>query len=61
MNSDAAKVEALVVVLETALPKLVTIAFSQCKAELPRIVPGLSDEEWMKLKRDEDRRRKRIK
>jgi hypothetical protein len=55
---DAAKVEAMVAVLKAALPELVTIAFTQFKAELHRIVPGLSDAEWEKLKRDADRRRK---
>jgi hypothetical protein len=57
MTADVAKVEALVAVLKTALPELVTIAFTRFKAELPRIVPGLSDDEWDKLKDDEDRRR----
>jgi hypothetical protein len=56
---DAAKVEALVNVLKTALPELVTIAFTRLKAELPRLVPGLSDAEWETLKRDEDQRRGR--
>jgi hypothetical protein len=56
---DAAKVEALVAVLKTALPELVTIAFTQFKAELPRIVPGLSDDEWKKLAREENQRRRR--
>jgi hypothetical protein len=54
---DAAKVEALVDALRTALPELVTIAFTRFKAELHRIVPGLSDDEWGKLKREEDQRR----
>jgi hypothetical protein len=40
---DAAKVEALVDVLKTALPELVVIAFGAFKAELPRILPGLTD------------------
>jgi hypothetical protein len=35
----------------------VTIAFTRFKADLPRIVPGLSKKEWEALKRDEDRRR----
>jgi len=56
---DAAKIQALVAVLKTALPELVTIAFTRFKAELPRTVPGLSDDEWTKLKTDEDRRRAR--
>jgi hypothetical protein len=55
--ADVAKVEAMVDVLKTALPELVTIAFTRFKAELPRIVPGLSDDEWTKLKHDEDGRR----
>jgi hypothetical protein len=58
---DAAKVAALVAVLKTTLPELVTIAFTKFKAELPRIVPGLSDDEWETLKRDEDQRRARAK
>ena len=58
---DAAKVAALVAVLKTTLPELVTIAFTKFKAELPRILPGLSDDEWRKIRRDEDRRRKEAK
>jgi hypothetical protein len=54
---DAVKVEAMVAVLKTALPELVAIAFAKFKAELPRIVPGLSDAEWETLKREEDQRR----
>jgi dCTP deaminase len=54
---DAAKVEALVDVLRTALPKLVADAFEAFKAELPRLLPGLSDAEWEALKREEDQRR----
>src|SRR5262249_49822695 len=46
-------------VLKTALPELVHDAFAAFKAELPRIVPGLSDDEWDKLKREEDQRRER--
>jgi len=46
-------------VLKDALPELVTIAFTRFKAELPRIVPGLSDDEWDKFKREEDQRRER--
>jgi len=56
---DAAKVEALVGVLRTTLPELVHVAFTQFKAELPRIVPGLSDDEWEKLVREENQRRAR--
>ena len=56
---DAAKVEALVDVLKTALPELVAIAFGTFKAELPRILPGLTDRKWRKIKRRETRRRKR--
>jgi hypothetical protein len=57
---DAAKVEALVDVLKTALPKLVADAFAAFKAELPKLVPGLTDAEWDKLRRDEDQRRKKL-
>jgi hypothetical protein len=57
--TDAAKVEALVAVLKTALPELVAIAFAKFKAELPRILPGLSDDEWKALKHTEDQRRER--
>ena len=58
---DAAKVEAICAVLKDKLPELVTIAFTKFKAELPRILPGLSDDEWRKIRRDEDRRRKEAK
>jgi hypothetical protein len=58
---DAAKVEAIVDVLKDALPKLVTIAFTRFKAELPRIVPGLADEEWGAIRDAEDQRRARAK
>lgn len=54
---DDAKVEALCDVLKTALPELVTIAFTQFKAELHRIVPGLSDDDWKTLVRKENQRR----
>ena len=54
---DAVKVEAMVAVLKTALPELVAIAFAKFKAELPRILPGLSDDEWKALKHTEDQRR----
>jgi hypothetical protein len=57
---EAAKVEALLARLKTKLPELVTIAFTRFKADLPRIVPGLSDAEWDELKRDEDRRRAQL-
>ena len=56
---DAAKVEAMAAVLKDALPKLVPVAFAAFKAELPRIVPGLSDDEWETLKGEEDQRRER--
>jgi dCTP deaminase len=46
-------------VLKDALPELVTIAFTRFKAELPRLVPGLSDAEWETLVREEDQRRER--
>jgi hypothetical protein len=55
---DAAKIEALVAVLKTALPELVAIAFHAFKAELPRILPGLTDRKWRKIKRKENRRRR---
>jgi len=57
---DAAKVEALVAVLRTALPKLVADAFAAFKADefaVSTIAAGLSDVEWKRLKRDENRRR----
>jgi len=53
----AAKVAALADVLKVKLPELVAIAFTRFKAELRRIVPGLSDAEWDELKREEDQRR----
>ena len=54
---DAAKIEAICAVLKVELPKLVAIAFAKFKAELPKIVPGLTDDEWTELKRTEDKRR----
>ena len=54
---DAAKVEAICNVLKDALPELVHIAFTQFKADVPRILPGLSDDDWLKIRGDEDRRR----
>jgi len=54
---DIAKIETLVAVLKTALPELVAIALAKFKAELPRILPGLTDEEWDQIRRAEDRRR----
>src|SRR5262249_7552584 len=59
MSIDATKVEALVGVLKTALPELVTIAFTQFKAELPRLLPGLTAGEWRTLKGAEDERRRK--
>ena len=56
---DAVRIEAMVNVLKTALPELVAIAFGTFKAELPRILPGLTDRKWRKIKRRETRRRKR--
>jgi hypothetical protein len=56
-DMDPARIESLVERLKVELPKLVTIAFTQLKADLPRIVPGLSDAEWEKLVREESRRR----
>ena len=55
--TDAAKVEALVDVLSAALPKLVADAFAAFKAELPKLLAGLSDDEWDKLVREESQRR----
>jgi hypothetical protein len=57
---DAAKVEALVVVLKDALPELVAVAFAKFKAELPRILPGLTDDEWTEIRGDEDQRRREV-
>jgi len=57
---DAAKVEALVAVLKDALPELVAIAYAAFKADkfaVRTITAGLSDAEWRRLKRNEDRRR----
>src|SRR5262245_22137378 len=67
MTADVAKVEALVAVLKDALPELVTDALAAFKPDLPRfeadlprlVLPHLSDDEWDKLKRDEDQRRAR--
>jgi len=58
---DVARLEALCSVLKTELPKLVATAFTAFKAELPKLVPGLSDAEWEVLKRNEDQRRARAK
>jgi len=61
---DAAKVEAMVDVLRDALPELVAIAFAAFKADkfaVSTIAAGLSDAEWKKVKRDENRRRARAK
>ena len=58
---DAAKVEAICAVLAGKLPELVAIAFAKFEAELPRILPGLTDDEWHELKRNEDRRRRESK
>ena len=60
--TDAAKVEALVAVLEAALPRLVTIAYAAFQADefaVRTIAAGLTDAEWQKVKRDENRRRAR--
>jgi len=59
----AAKVEALVAVLRTALPQLVADAFAAFKADkfaVSTIAAGLSDAEWKRLKRDENRRRRAV-
>ena len=65
MSDEAAKVEALCDVLRTALPELVAVAFTTFKKTdieaLTQLVPGLSDAEWDKLKRNEDQRRKESK
>jgi hypothetical protein len=45
--------------LKIALPQLVVDAVAALKPELPKLVPNLSDDEWEKLKRDEDQRRER--
>jgi len=49
--------------LKLALPKLVAEAFAVFKAEdrhfFAVLVPGLSDDDWETLKRDEDQRRAR--
>ena len=61
---DAAKVEALVAVLKAALPELVAIAFAAFKADkfaVSKIAAGLSDAEWQRVKRDENRRRRESK
>jgi len=61
---DAAKVEAICDVLRTALPELVAIAFAAFKADklaVSTIAAGLSDAEWKKVKRDENRRRREAK
>jgi len=61
---DAAKVAALVAVLKDALPELVAIAFAAFKADkfaVSTIAAGLSDAEWKRLKREENRRRARAK
>jgi len=61
---DAAKVEAMVDVLRDALPELVAIAFAAFKADkfaVSTIAAGLSDAEWKKVKRDENRRRREAK
>jgi hypothetical protein len=61
---DAAKVEAICNVLRDALPELVAIAFAAFKADkfaVSTIAAGLSDAEWKRLKRDENRRRARAK
>jgi hypothetical protein len=54
---DVARVEALVDVLKIPLPQLVVDAVHALKPELPKLVPNLSDNEWERLKREEDQRR----
>jgi hypothetical protein len=61
---DAAKVEAICNVLKDALPKLVAVAYAAFKADkfaVSTIAAGLSDAEWKRLKRDENRRRRESK
>ena len=55
----AAKVAAMVDTLKDKLPELVHIAFTQFKAELPQILPGLSDDDWVKVRDVENKRRER--
>jgi hypothetical protein len=62
---DAAKVKALVAVLKDALPRLVSAALDRFKTEWPRFkteLPSflihLSDDEWKRPKRNENRRRR---
>ena len=57
---DAVKVEAICNVLKAELPRLVAIAYAAFKADtfaVSTIAAGLSDAEWKKVKRNEDRRR----
>jgi hypothetical protein len=49
----AAAVEKITAAVHESIPRY--------KAALPDLVRMLSDDEWMKLKRDENRRRKRMK
>ena len=60
-RDDSSKIVALADVLKVKLPELVHVAFTQFKAELPGILPGLSDDEWTKIRDDENRRRARAK
>jgi dCTP deaminase len=54
---DAAKIEALVAVLKTALPQLLDEALVARDIALSKFVADLSEGEWDKLKREEDQRR----
>jgi hypothetical protein len=61
---DAAKVEAMVAVLEVELPKLVAVAFRAFKADefaVSKLVTALGDAEWKRVKRGENKRRARAK
>jgi hypothetical protein len=61
---DAARVEAICNVLKDALPELVAVAYAAFKADkfaVRTIAAGLSDAQWKRLKRDENRRRRESK
>jgi hypothetical protein len=54
---DAAKVAALCDVLKREMPRLVEDALRARNIAVSNLVTDLSEAEWDKLKRDEDRRR----
>jgi hypothetical protein len=61
---DAARVEAICNVLKDALPELIAVAYAAFKADkfaVRTIAAGLSDAQWKRLKRDENRRRRESK